>query len=464
MALGPDVVVQLLAGATILLLAAWLLLLNARSALHVSFAGFLVVRAGLSTWPLVDRVPGVSDPGESLMPLLQIATLFVIPLMLNSFRRCHCVMHNHSHDKVVLYLNAFFAVCSIVFAGLYLLDSRSYAPIVDRTAILDPSNPVGPLYALTGLDLLSFAWLSLVFSQEYRQATMPLHRSSYLAMSLGFGLLPFYEGLAFIARNILGGTGWAAWNQERGLVGFWLVLAALSVCGMIFELVRHGRTPQPETLKVEVKGAKLHIEVRGYLLLIGSAALCALFLVPAQRIRPDLVNVLDGIFSGFWTLTLPIIVTYAIVRHQLFDVDVRIHKAVKRGTVLATFFAAFFAVSEGAQAYFSSLWGTVFGILSAALLVFVLAPIQQFAEKVADATVPDVKAIEKMSTSERRIFYREQVHIAWGDGVLNRKERALLDHLSKMLGLTPEETGRLEQEALQEVGQAQAPPAAAAPG
>lgn len=445
-----------------LLLALTLLILNSRSALHTTFAAFFAFRGGLNLWPLFDRVPGVSDPGENLMPLLLIASLFTVPLILNNFRRCHCIAHSHAHELHARYLNAFFAVTPVCFALIYLWDSSLYAPVIDLSVLVNPTSPVGPLYSLTGLDVLAFAWLGLSFAHEVRSAQTPLHRSSYMAVALAFSLLPLYEGVSHVVLAGLGlqplaGVGWA-----RALSGLWLVLAALVSLLVIVELVRHALRLHQDVLKVEVRGQKLHVEIRGFLLVLFSAVLCALLLVPMHRIRPGSVVGIDGFFSAFWAMTLPIIVTYAILRHRLFDLDLRIRQGVKGGTITAAFIAAFFAVSEGAQEFFSSKWGPVLGIGASAMLVFALAPLQRVADRLANAAVPTVKEVAEWTPGERRTFYREQVHIVWGDGSMSRKERTLLDHMRQRLGLTAEEAAELEDLALKEVQVAQATPSAGA--
>ena len=56
----------------------------------------------------------------------------------------------------------------------------------------------------------------------------------------------------------------------------------------------------------------------------------------------------------------------------MFDVDLRIKRGIKRGTVAAAFVATFFVISELAGNYLSNQFGTVLGVLGTGTLVFFL--------------------------------------------------------------------------------------------
>lgn len=138
------------------------------------------------------------------------------------------------------------------------------------------------------------------------------------------------------------------------------------------------------------------------------------------------------------------LVAYAILRHQLFDIDVRIKWTLKQSTVAAVFIGLFFVVSESAAQFFSERVGTYLGIVAAGTLVFVIAPLQHFAQRVADRAMPGVKPVGERTDDERLMLYREQLGAAYADGAVNASERALLEHLRARLGIDAEAAMRVE--------------------
>lgn len=145
-----------------------------------------------------------------------------------------------------------------------------------------------------------------------------------------------------------------------------------------------------------------------------------------------------------------LVLGYGLLRHQLFGIDLKVKWSIKQSTLAAIFLAVIFAVSEGAQALFEGVVGDETGILlgigAGALLLFALAPVQRFAERVSDVAMPGVKAPDEMTDDERLGLYRRQVEIAWNDGTLSANERLMLKDLREQLGLSAEVAERVDTE------------------
>lgn len=159
---------------------------------------------------------------------------------------------------------------------------------------------------------------------------------------------------------------------------------------------------------------------------------------------------LDLVVLFIWPLcvsAMHVLVAWGILRAQIFDIELRLKWTLKQSTIAAVFIGLFFVVSESAAAFFSDRVGTYLGIVAAGTLVFAIAPLQHFAQRVADRAMPGVKAVEEMSPDERLILYHQQAAAAWGDGAIDRSERALLDKLREGLGLSGEEAARIESAA-----------------
>lgn len=86
-----------------------------------------------------------------------------------------------------------------------------------------------------------------------------------------------------------------------------------------------------------------------------------------------------------------LVFAYAILRAQLFDIDLKLKWTLSKGTVAAAFVAVFFMVSEGAERLLSDRIGPVAGLLAAGALVFALVPLQRAADRMADKAMPHVR-------------------------------------------------------------------------
>lgn len=141
------------------------------------------------------------------------------------------------------------------------------------------------------------------------------------------------------------------------------------------------------------------------------------------------------------------LLAYAIVRHQLFDIDLKIKWGISRGTLAGIFIAVFFVASEGAEELFSTALGPLWGILGAGLLVFAISPLQRLTERVADAAMPRVKDDPEYRLVRKREVYKAALESALMDGMVTERERSVLATLADELGLSAREALDLERAA-----------------
>ncbi|HEX9816474.1 MAG TPA: hypothetical protein VGB18_05800 [Candidatus Thermoplasmatota archaeon] len=144
------------------------------------------------------------------------------------------------------------------------------------------------------------------------------------------------------------------------------------------------------------------------------------------------------------------LLVYAVVKHQLLGLDVRVKWTLRQGTVGAAFVAVFFIGSEGTQLLLSERIGPYLGLGAAGLLVFAFNPIRRLADRFVEGAMPGVKPIVRMSELERASLFFDQARFAWVDGSLSAKERQILDVAKQRLGLTSEEAETLERRAMGE--------------
>ena len=140
------------------------------------------------------------------------------------------------------------------------------------------------------------------------------------------------------------------------------------------------------------------------------------------------------------------LIAYGILRTQLFDIDLRIRWTIKQSTLAAAVVAIIFLLSEGADRFLSAELGNVAGLLAAAVVVFFLAPLQRFAERVAGIAMPNTQNTPEYAAYRKMQVYEAAVAEALQEGGISKKEHALLDRLRDSLGISPTDADTLERE------------------
>lgn len=138
------------------------------------------------------------------------------------------------------------------------------------------------------------------------------------------------------------------------------------------------------------------------------------------------------------------LIAYGILRAQLFDIDLRIRWTIKQSTLAAAVVAIVYAVSEGASRLLSSELGNVAGLLAAAVVVFFLAPLQRFAERVASAAMPNTHNTPEYAAFRKLQVFEAAVAEALPGG-MSEKERSILRRLQQSLGISAGDAAAIEE-------------------
>ena len=146
------------------------------------------------------------------------------------------------------------------------------------------------------------------------------------------------------------------------------------------------------------------------------------------------------------------LVAYGVLRVQLFDVDLRIKRTLKRGTVAAAFVEPFFVVSELAGNSLSSQFGALLGVLGTGVLVFFLDPIQRAAERFSDAAMPNTVETPEYEIFRKLQVYDSTVRAALEDGHISKRQRRVLDSMIDSMGIDRSDAERMEQDVLAALG------------
>ncbi len=154
------------------------------------------------------------------------------------------------------------------------------------------------------------------------------------------------------------------------------------------------------------------------------------------------------ILLGLWRLSLPLFVTYALLRYALFDIDLKVRAAVAWTFVVVAFGATYFLVSETLEGLVSDRYGKFGGLAAAGLLTLAGEPLARAGRSVAKALMPGVQDVRDVAPKAGEEIYRQQFLMLQEDGTLTAKERRSLDELRQHLGLAPKRASVIERLAL----------------
>jgi hypothetical protein len=151
------------------------------------------------------------------------------------------------------------------------------------------------------------------------------------------------------------------------------------------------------------------------------------------------------VYAGSTLLAVPLI-AYGILRGHLFDIDLRIRWTIKQSTLAGLIIAIIFLISEGASEFISAELGTVAGLLTAAVLIFFLTPLQQFAERVAASAMPNTENTPTYVAFRKMQVYENALVEALEEGGVSAKERSLLNRLRESLEISEADARAIEED------------------
>lgn len=430
MALGTYLVLealpQYLAVAGMFTLAAALVWIDIGERAHRVFALFLVLRGTsmlLGTFEGLARDAGAVEATSywaGVGPYFSLAVPFVVVYFACVYVKPRWWLGNTRLGGVTLLAAAVAAqVAYVLDHGLWA--EYGIAPS-GRWAALD----LGPLSAALGLVFLTISALSLVYARDYLQMGAGPRRRSLFFVVAGFTLTGLFDGSLALFSLISN-----AWDAS--IIVDLRALALLPPLAAMGLLARHARGTMDEPAD--------WWRVRRLLLVaplpVASAALP--FLLPGT---PNVFLVL----TGLWRLAFPALVTYALVRHQLFGIDLTIKTTVKRSTVGGAFVMVFFIVSEGAEVLVATRWGQAVGLAAAGLLTVALDPLRNVGERAAERVMPGVEDTDAYREERRFEVYRGTLERAIADGQITDREREILDGMQESLGLEASKAEAIERE------------------
>ena len=151
-----------------------------------------------------------------------------------------------------------------------------------------------------------------------------------------------------------------------------------------------------------------------------------------------------------WAIYIPLL-AYAILKYQLFSIDLRLRFALRQGSAGALIATVFLVMSEALESVVA-VDGVVTGVLLAMLVAVLLRPAQTVAERIVVKLMPNVNPNDAYLEERRLAIFRAALESAAIDGEISRDEREMLDRLQSELGLDVGLARRLEGDALSKQG------------
>lgn len=404
----------LVASVATLAVSAFVFFLDFRQRVHRAFALFLLLRA------MLDGLLFFNEETTDLAGRLRIYWYLAVPFAALHFAFAYRRRHGQRRSGPGWLVPLLALAAALALETAYFLNHD----------LAGTEKGPGPLLAFVFLPWPVYSAIALLFAVERGRTANRTSRKALELAALGMSLAPLFFSSFELAVFVVQWVG----GQDTFLPDAFSWAAAAAHLVSVLLLV--------ETIRRLVSTAELG---RRALLIPWSAALgtAGLTVFIHETVGTNVGTNLLRTFLAVWAFALPVCVTYALVKHRLFDAQVKLRFAVK-GTTLAAFFVATFLVvgkltESWAEQVFDQSW--VVGAVAAGLLLFALTPLQRLADNMAQRALPGNGGT---THAERAQIYREQLEIAWADGRLTAKERLLFTRLQERLGISADEARRME--------------------
>jgi hypothetical protein len=235
--------------------------------------------------------------------------------------------------------------------------------------------------------------------------------------------------------------GWAPWNFQNVELGARAgqLLGIVYLFGLIAAVAAYFRTRKGSVARNRAEWFAIAFGFRD--VFVGIASTLYPILRPVPFWGDFVYNPGQALAYSAYVLLL----AYAVLRFQLFNIDLKIKFVLQHSTVGALIIGAFIVGSEVLES-FVPVSGTVLNIVVAIAILIVLRPMQRLALRITDGLMRNVQNTTEYLDVRRLEVYRAALEGAFEDGLITDKERSILDHLRDSLGISQVEAVALEKE------------------
>lgn len=333
-----------------------------------------------------------------------------------------------------------FLVAMLIIDGLAVISSYDNWIYVDR-------------FLIESLGISALPWRHIHQSSDWAMIAVYL---LFLGMTLESPLVkplkhPVIRGAVLSGGLVIALSIFVLSDETLELfrVPFYIVICVVLAWGFVAAL-HSWYIATSEAKRARAKAFTLAFGVRDVLWTFTFALNAAHYYGVVGEGAPGDPGVLSIVVPFFYELAVIIyvpLVAYGVLRVQLFDVDLRIKRTLKRSTVAAAFVATFFVVSELAGEFLSGQLGTVLGVLGTGALVFFLDPIQRAAERLSNAAMPNTQETPEYESYRKLQVYESAVQAALEDGHISKRQRRVLNSMVESMGIDTTVAERLENDA-----------------
>jgi hypothetical protein len=447
--IDPQRIPLLVSGIAMLLLAVLLATIDFSKRVNRAFATVMALR-GLTVGLSAVNAPAAGHAAiQGFLPYLNLAAFPLLLLFASHFPRRRGPLGRPGAGWLAV------AAIAVLWLAYFLWHDGYYVlrrgttdlPILDAGGGLAYEG-FGPL-ALLGYGIFPLmAGLGLLFAFDYTRSGPGTQRTSYFLVACGFLVNGMFDGArqsVGLVRLLADDAGFPWWPWGWTIAALPAISLLLALAGLVFVALHRFRGRDVDA-REESRRETLLFVLAGLAALTGAAPL----VLPAGSeffASPPMLVVL-----GLWRLSLPLFVTYALLRYALFDIDLKVRAAVAWTFVVVVFGGVYFLVSETLEGLVSDRFGQVGGLAAAALLTVAGGPLASAGRRVAKALMPGVRELETVAPTAGEEIYRQQFLMLQEDGTLTAKERRSLDELRGRLGLAPRRATAIEAKALRVAG------------
>lgn len=149
--------------------------------------------------------------------------------------------------------------------------------------------------------------------------------------------------------------------------------------------------------------------------------------------------------QGLVYLVYVVLLSYAVLQAQLFDIELRLRVVMRRSTLVAVVAGVFFLGTEILEATVP-VDSTILGIVTAGIIVVLLRPLRLLAERVITRFMPVTEPTADHLEARKLEVYRVALEGALQDGEVTGREREILARLRKELEISDEEEAMIQRE------------------
>jgi hypothetical protein len=272
----------------------------------------------------------------------------------------------------------------------------------------------------------------------------PLGRVVLVALMVAMPMFFLFDRREMIL-GVVPGT-YSPWDVEfSNRILLWLpaYLLVASLYGLVVGIDAFRRAPRGSEKRRQMRYLIVAFGVRDVAQIATYSLIVAMVLdlhVPWATLMLYFLLLVPVTVELVWAFLL----SYAVLRAHLFDIDLKVKLALKGTTVTSVFIGSFLIVSQLVQNVTTQFLGYLGGAVAAGLLLFVLHPLQRAADRMANAAMPRVHDSPDYIQARKEAVFCAALEGGLQDGIITDKERAMLVRLQLELGIANVDARALE--------------------